>query len=106
MKERPDVATKVVQSLIDDIDGSAAADTVHFSIDSSVFEIDLSEQHATNLRKALEEYTKYARKIKARASNALVEPQVVRSWAQTQGVKVSSRGRVAGQVVAQYKAAH
>ena len=97
---------KVTESLIDDIDGSAAAETVHFSIDSSLFEIDLSEQNASSLRNALEDYTKHARKIKTRGANAVLDPHVVRSWAQTQGVKVSSRGRVAGQVVAQYKAAH
>ena len=95
---------KVTESLIDDIDGSAAAETVHFSIDSSLFEIDLSEAHANNLRSSLEEYSKHARKIKA--SNAPVDPHAVRRWAQAQGVKVSARGRVAGNVIDQYRAAH
>jgi len=39
--------------LIDDIDGSTAAETVHFAVDGWSYEIDLSAEHAEGLRHSL-----------------------------------------------------
>ncbi len=45
--------TTTVQ-LIDDIDGSQAAETVHFAVDGRMYEIDLSTEHAESLRRSLD----------------------------------------------------
>ncbi len=44
--------TTTVQ-LIDDIDGSQAAETVRFAVDGRTYEIDLSTEHAEGLRHSL-----------------------------------------------------
>jgi hypothetical protein len=56
------VAREVIEKLIDDLDGSAAVETVVFGLDGTSFEIDLNKKNAAALRKALEQYVKAARK--------------------------------------------
>ena len=45
------MAKKTVVEWVDDIDGTAASETVTFTIDGSRYEIDLSEKNAAKLRK-------------------------------------------------------
>ena len=45
---------KIQTLFIDDLDGSAAEGTVRFGLDGSEYEIDLNEEHARQLRDALE----------------------------------------------------
>ena len=47
------MATKVLTTLQDDIDGSAATETVRFGLDGVEWEIDLSERNANRLRNSL-----------------------------------------------------
>ncbi|MDR2321603.1 MAG: Lsr2 family protein, partial [Microbacterium sp.] len=51
------MARKIVHQLVDDIDGSVLevgeGETVHFSLDGSAYEIDLTSAHAADLRAAL-----------------------------------------------------
>ena len=49
--------------LIDDLDGSEAAETVHFSLDGTGYEIDLSRDNASRLRDVLTPYLGAARKV-------------------------------------------
>lgn len=44
---------KTTVQLVDDIDGSEAAETVSFGLDGNSYEIDLSEQRASSLRAAV-----------------------------------------------------
>lgn len=101
-------------SLIDDLDGSKAVETVTFGLDGSSFEIDLSKKNAAALRKALTEFAGNARRVKATpaATRRTVKrgigptPAVVREWASGQGITVSARGRIPTDVIAQYEAAN
>lgn len=52
--------------LIDDSDGSEADETVHFALDGSSYEIDLSDGNALVLRAVLEPFTTKARKVGGR----------------------------------------
>ena len=54
---------KVITRYVDDIDGAEADETVSFGIDGVTYEIDLSKQNATNLRKGLAEFVAHARKV-------------------------------------------
>ena len=56
------MAKQVQTRLIDDLDGSEAAETVLLGLDGKAFELDLSEKNAKKLRKALEPFLAAARR--------------------------------------------
>src|ERR1700712_620741 len=60
---RKSMATMTTVSLVDDLDGSAAAETVAFSLDGANYEIDLTDKNAKKLRDALSGYVANARRI-------------------------------------------
>ncbi len=47
---------EVTVSLIDDFDGTEAAETIKFSLDGKSYEIDLSKTNANELRRTLRPY--------------------------------------------------
>ena len=109
--------------LADDLDGSEAdVSTVSFSIDGSNYEIDLSADNQGRLNETLAPYVEAARSVgggsgrRARGTAASepaprrhvatdVDPKAVRAWAASQGIEVSSRGRIPGSIVEQFRAA-
>lgn len=112
------MAQKVQVTLVDDIDGGKADETVSFSIDGASYEIDLSAKNAKRLRDAVSSYLGAARKSgRPAASNtrnvrprggtapAVVDReqnQAIREWAKKKGLKVSTRGRIPGEIVERY----
>lgn len=101
------MARKTVVELIDDLDGSKADETVTFGIDGVTYQIDLSADHAKNLRSIFEMYVKAGRKVttrprrKGRASK--IDTRAVRKWAQAQGYEVSERGRIPQHILDAYQ---
>lgn len=57
------MAQRVDVVLVDDLDGGEASRTVTFALDGASYEIDLSEQNATNLKAALEPFVRAGRKV-------------------------------------------
>jgi hypothetical protein len=55
------MAERVEIELVDDIDGTAAEQTVTFALDGAVYEIDLNRTHAKQLRTVLKPYVNKAR---------------------------------------------
>ena len=55
-------------SLIDDLDGSEADETVTYSLDDQEYEIDLSEENAAKFRETLEPYIEKSRPVERQAS--------------------------------------
>jgi hypothetical protein len=55
-------------SLIDDLDGSEADETVTYSLDGQEYEIDLSEENAAKFRETLEPYIDKSRPVERQAS--------------------------------------
>ncbi len=108
--------TTIVQ-LTDDIDGSAAAETIRFAVDGRTYEIDLSTEHAESLRDSLAQFVAAARRAgpvdaspSRRGQGRHGRPQggnssAVRAWARENGVPVSPRGRIPEAVLAQYNSA-
>ena len=102
-------------TLVDDLDGSKAAETVVFSLDGASYEIDLNKRNAATLRKALTEFVENGRRVKQgspldkrvqqRARRSGVNSAAIREWAAAQGIAVSERGRVSADVVSRYEAA-
>lgn len=108
------MAQRVQIILEDDYDGSDADETVSFGLDGVEYEIDLSSKNAAELRESLAVWTAHARKTggrRRRASSVAKStesssPSDIRAWAQSQGMEVSSRGRVSAEVREAYQRAH
>ncbi|HVV25308.1 MAG TPA: Lsr2 family protein [Pseudonocardiaceae bacterium] len=111
------MAQKVTVTLVDDLDGSTAEETVEFGLDGASYTIDLSGDNAGRLRGALEEYVEHARRAGGRkrgagrpsagraprtASADREQNQAIRDWARKQGMKVSDRGRIPAEVLEAY----
>ncbi|GAA1859592.1 Lsr2 family protein [Myceligenerans crystallogenes] len=99
--------------LEDDIDGGVADETVSFGLDGTSYEIDLSKEHAEELRNAIAPWVGAARKAKAakaapasRRARATNNTAAIREWAREQGHKVSDRGRIAAEIVTAWEKAN
>ena len=106
------MATKIAVTLVDDLDGSPAEETVRFGVGGTEYEIDLSMKNARTLRAGLEPFVEHARKEgrgsrrrPARPSSARERSSDIRAWAKAEGIAISERGRIPASVVAQYEAA-
>jgi hypothetical protein len=97
------VVRKVEITLVDDLDGSPADETVHFGLDGNHYEIDLGEANAARLREVLAPYVDAARRSNAYSS---AEAPAIRAWAADNGFHVSERGRLHSEVIEAYRAAH
>lgn len=113
------MAQRVNVVLVDDLDGGDAAETVSFALDGVDYEIDLSEQHAGELRNALALYIGHGRRTGGRrrkspgsgagaraAAPGGPSAAEIRAWARENGWDVPERGRVAAEVREAYTAAH
>lgn len=115
MRAEPLMAQNVQIVLTDDIDGSEAAETIRFGLDGAQYEIDLSADHAEQLRNALDPFRAAARKASTKGGVRSTDraPQgagggetaKVRAWAKQNGLEVSDRGRINAKVLEAYRAA-
>ncbi len=116
------MAQRVNVVLVDDLDGSDAAETVTFGLDGVDYEIDLNETHAGALREALALYVGHGRRTGGRrrrgqvasgtgavtkaASAGGASAAEIRAWARENGWDVPERGRVSAEVRSAYDAAN
>ena len=116
------MAQRTVIRLVDDLDDTDIVDgggeTVSFALDGRRYEIDLTNDHANEMRAALDRYVRAARKVGGRQSRGRVtstRPQAavaadysaraVRAWAKANRIDVSPRGRIPQSVVNRFRAA-
>jgi hypothetical protein len=106
------VAQRTTVMLVDDLDGSAADESLEFGLDGVSYEIDLTDVHAAALRDALAPYVAHARRTgrgpatpaRSRPSSAPTssstasgdreQNQAIRIWAARHGHPLSTRGRI------------
>jgi hypothetical protein len=106
------MARKTVVILEDDLDGSEADETVNFGVDGADYEIDLTTEHANELRQILRRYIDAGRKTsggrgrQTRRPAAGVDARAIRLWAVENGLPVNTRGRIQAEIVEKYQAAH
>jgi hypothetical protein len=105
------MAQRVSITLVDDLDGSEATETVSFALDGTQYEIDLSSANAETMRKNFDMYVGVARKVSGRKRRRTTtgggsETKAIREWAREQGMEVSSRGILPAEVREAYAAAH
>lgn len=123
------MATKTIQIVQDDIDGSENAQTYAFTWDGTSYEIDLSEDHAAELSESLRPWIEHARRTRGNSRGASgrraaapspshplsgrtqsvtdkgLSSKVIRAWAHEHGVQVPDRGRIPESVIQQYETA-
>jgi hypothetical protein len=111
------MAKQTTVTITDDLDGSANAKEVSFSLEGRSWVIDLSAKNRAALEKALKPYiakateqgrrtnrAKAARRSSRTRSRA--DLSAVREWARSNGHQVSDRGRISGDIQKAYDAAH
>ena len=106
------MSKKTIVTLVDDLDGTEAAETITFAFDGATYEIDLSADNAAALRDALEPWVRAARRTsggrrggRSSSSTGGVTPKEIRAWAAENGIDVPARGRIPAGVHEQYIAA-
>jgi hypothetical protein len=111
------MAQQVLVEMIDDVDGETATQTVPFSLDGVLYEIDLSDENATNLRDELARFIAAAQRTGGRKVRPITgqsalsgrDPERsrrIRDWAQHSGYELSTRGRLSVEILQAFEAAH
>lgn len=115
------MARKILHQLVDDLDGSelvvGTGETILFSLDGIAYEIDLSDENAAALRDAFAPFVAAGRSVSRTASRGTTAPRgrrrtpardvsEIREWARANGHTISERGRIPGNVLEAYEAAH
>lgn len=112
------MAQQIIVSLVDDLDGSDADETIQFALDGVTYEIDLSAENAEELRDSLAHYIEHARRsggrkrtsprrrngqVTGRSSSVEREQnQAIRAWARKNGYEISDRGRIPSEIADAY----
>ncbi|WP_329072571.1 histone-like nucleoid-structuring protein Lsr2 [Amycolatopsis sp. NBC_01480] len=112
------MAQKVRVDLVDDIDGSDAAQTVPFTLDGVTYEIDLSDDNAARLRDEFAPFVAAGRRTGGRKTRSTTpstngtkvatnreHTRAVRAWARENGWPISDRGRIPAEVLTAYDTA-
>jgi Lsr2 len=113
------MAQKTLVVLVDDLTDEPLAEgrgqTVRFSLDGVDYEIDLSKEHADELRGAFKRYVDAGRRVsqpargrrsQSSSGTRRQDANAIRAWAKEQGHQVSERGRIPRNVVEAYEATH
>ncbi|WP_308286318.1 histone-like nucleoid-structuring protein Lsr2 [Actinomycetospora endophytica] len=117
------MATRTLVTLVDDLDGTTADESVSFGLEGVGYEIDLTTEHAAALREILAPFVAAARRTGGRQSSrpaaAAARPASpsgagavrsrstnveIRSWAAEHGVELAERGRIPSRVVQAFEA--
>lgn len=111
------MAQKVIVELIDDLDDEPidfGGETISFAVNGVEYTIDLNDKNATEFHRKLDYYIRHATKVGGRQTTARpakpaadgASSQQIREWAAANGYSVSTRGRIAADIVKAYAAAH
>jgi Lsr2 len=111
------MAKETVTRLIDDLDGGAAHETVRFSLDGLLYEIDLSSKNAKKLRSELGTYVEHGSRVSGTSTSRVAgartargngvapnadQNRAIREWAQSKGYEISARGRIKQGIVDEF----
>ena len=113
------MAQRVQTILVDDLDGTELGDdgqTIRFGWLGAEYTIDLSQANVDKFAAAISPFVDAGQRIggrKTRSSgpstngngNGQIDTKAVRKWAASNGIELSSRGRVPADVVEKFKAA-
>jgi hypothetical protein len=110
------MAKATVETLVDDLDGSPAVETVRIGWNGDWREIDLSKRNLATLSRAFDRFWDAGRPVgqasrrrkrsPARSRAARRDPKTIRAWAAENGIELSTRGRIPAAVERQYNEAN
>lgn len=113
-RKRRLMAQRTMVLLTCDICGGEKAgdETLTVGLDGASYEVDLCAKHAKQLRDAVAPFTAAGRRVSSRGGRRRgaagggdrARTQAIRAWARKKGIKVSERGRISAEVIAQYEA--
>jgi hypothetical protein len=101
--------------LVDDFSGESIGDgegrTVRFAFDGAEYEIDLTNDNINDFTNTLERFVRASRRVSGRRKGSAPanrgggnsETAAIREWAESQGLKVATRGRIPAEIVEQYR---
>lgn len=95
---------RILTIITDDLDGSEDAEEVEFSVNGTIFRIDLASKNKAAFEAALAPYTSRAQVVK----KAVVPTRTtrIRSWAKANGYPVQPKGRLPRDLIEAYNRAH
>ena len=104
-------------TLIDDLDGTEADETVEFGIDGRVYSIELSAENAEALRRTVRRWGSHDRQVDRRPRHiSRVDPfrahvssrerDQIRQWCEHNGYRLGSRGPIPFRVVDAYRSSN
>jgi len=109
------MAKEVIETLVDDLDGSPAVQTIQLGWNGEWREIDLSKRNAATLSRTLDRYWEVGRPVSAasqsrrrrnpatsRSNKSSRDPKAIRAWAVANGIEVPTRGRIPGELERRY----
>ena len=112
------MAQHVQTVLVDDVTGReippGEGETITFSVGAATYEIDLDAKGAKEFHDTLAFYINHSRKVRRQLAapplrrgrkNEDIDIAAVRAWAGSNGLQISSRGRIKGEILEQYRAA-
>ncbi|MFI2616604.1 Lsr2 family protein [Streptomyces sp. NPDC018584] len=110
------MAQRTITTLIDDLTGGEADETVTFGLDGRTYEIDLNAKNSKKLRAALDDFIKAGRKTGGRTNSSRPKTSKagnngpstadIRTWAKKNGYDINDRGRVPAPVKEAFDKAH
>jgi hypothetical protein len=117
--ERQAMAKTTVEVVVDDLDGSAAVETVLLGWNGEWRELDVSKRNLAALSRAVDRYWDAGRPVAAsgqakrrrnavpaRSSMSGRDPKAIRARAVSNGIDVPARGRIPAAVERQYEDAN
>jgi hypothetical protein len=109
------VAQRVQTILVDDLDGTELGQdgqTIRFGWLGAEYTIDLSQANVDTFAAAITPYVNAGQRVGGRKTRSIaangnghIDTKAVRKWAESNGIQLSSRGRVPADVIEKYKAA-
>lgn len=105
------MAKRIVETLVDDLDGSEADRTIAFSINGEGYAIDLSSANAEKFDAALAPFVDAARRTSSgragggsrRRGGGSGDTKDAREWLRANGHQVSDRGRIPAPLLELYR---
>lgn len=106
------MAKRIVETLVDDLDGSEADRTIAFSVNGEGYAIDLSSANAEKFDAALAQFVDAARRTSSgragggsrrRAAGGASDTKDAREWLRANGHQVSDRGRIPAPLLELYR---
>jgi hypothetical protein len=106
------MAKRIVETLVDDLDGSEADRTIAFSINGEGYAIDLSSANADKFEAALAPFVDAARRTSSgragggsrrRGGGSSSDTKDAREWLRANGHQVSDRGRIPAPLLDLYR---